>query len=61
VETPKGYHVLKVYERKGGKVAPYEDVKEAVLEVLLKKKRADRLITLLADLRENATLERLID
>ena len=61
VETDRGYHILKVYERKGGKVEPFEDVNERVLEVLIQKKRSDRLNRLLQGLRENAQVERLIN
>ena len=60
VESDVGYHILKVYGRKGGRLAPYIEVKEKVREELLKKIRADRLISLIATLKESAKIERLI-
>jgi len=59
VESPKGYHLLKVYESKGGQLEAFDKAKDQAKEKLLRKKRADALVALLQTLRASATIERL--
>ncbi len=60
IESDLGYHLLKVYERTGGTVRPFEEVRDEVREKLLASKRSERLSELIATLREGAEIERLM-
>lgn len=60
VESEQGYHLFKVYERLGGRLIPFEEVKEQAGDMLLKQRRGERLSSLVKSLREKATIERLL-
>jgi len=59
IESERGYHLLKVYDSKGGVLEPFEKVKDKVHEKVIQKKRADALSGLLRHLRDGASIERL--
>ena len=46
VQTEFGWHVIKLEDRKVGGAQPYEDVKEAIRMVLLRKSVQDKLVEL---------------
>jgi parvulin-like peptidyl-prolyl isomerase len=60
VETENGYHLLKVHERRGGELSPFEEVEEEARRTLLAEKRRAKLNELLESLRESASIERLL-
>lgn len=60
IESDMGYHIIRIYERKGGQLEPYDKVKDRVRDDLIKKMRADKLNALVASLRESAEIERLL-
>lgn len=60
IDSIVGYHLLKVYERTGGTVRPFEEVKEEAREKLLARMRSEKLRELIETLREEAEIERLM-
>lgn len=59
VESDKGYHLLKLYEIQGGRLEPFEKVKDLARERLYRKKRGDLLSGITSTLKESASIERL--
>jgi parvulin-like peptidyl-prolyl isomerase len=59
VETDKGYHIMKVYESKGGTLESFDTVKDQVRQKLLTKKRGEALSGLISRLEGAAKIERL--
>jgi peptidyl-prolyl cis-trans isomerase C len=53
VQTPLGFHVLKVLEKKPGKLLPFEDAQASARELL----RQELLFHYLKELRKKATIE----
>jgi len=59
IETEKGYHVMKVYEAKGGALQPFDSVKDEARQKLITKRRGDALSGLIGRLEGSAKIERL--
>lgn len=57
VETPFGYHLIKVEEKKAARSLPFEEVKEKLMEKLKNGKVEKRMMTYLLALREKAKIE----
>ena len=57
VNTPAGFHIIKLEERSPGKLRPFDEVKGEIEELLTKKKSDVRFNTWLADLRKAAAIE----
>ncbi len=60
VEGEDGYHLLKVYEIKGGRLEPFDKVRDDARQRLLSKKRADALNAILSRLKGPAQIERFL-
>jgi parvulin-like peptidyl-prolyl isomerase len=58
IETDDGYHLLKVYQKQGGELKPFDEVEEQVREQVLTRKKDERIRSLVASLREKAEIER---
>lgn len=56
VQTRFGFHIIKVKERKEGKIKNYEEVKKDLENSLLNKKRKERFDTLVAELKSKAKI-----
>lgn len=57
VETPEGFHILRLDERHSGETLPFETVKDQIQDQLLEQKRQDALSQWTEDLRKNADIE----
>jgi parvulin-like peptidyl-prolyl isomerase len=57
VETPLGYHVIRNTAREDGGPAEFEDVREAIRELLRHARRGEAIAALVAELREKAVVE----
>lgn len=57
VETPFGYHLIKVEEKKAERSLPFEEVKEKLMEKLKNGKVEKQMMTYLLALREKAKIE----
>jgi peptidyl-prolyl cis-trans isomerase C len=57
LESPYGWHLVRVTTRRPGGVAPFESVRGRVLERWREQRRAARLAELLADLRRRQPLQ----
>jgi len=57
VNTPAGFHIIKLEEKTPGKLKPYDEVKGEVEELLFKKKSEERFNQWLAELRQAAAIE----
>jgi peptidyl-prolyl cis-trans isomerase SurA len=57
VNTPAGFHIIKLEERTPGKLKPFDDVKGEINEMLYKKKSEERFNLWLAGLRTSAAIE----
>lgn len=57
VNTPAGFHIIKLEERSPGKLRPFDEVKGEIEELLIKKKSDERFNQWLADLRKSAAIE----
>jgi peptidyl-prolyl cis-trans isomerase SurA len=57
VNTPAGFHIIKLEERKPGEVKPFNEVKGSVEELLFKKKSEERFKQWVAELRNAAAIE----
>jgi peptidyl-prolyl cis-trans isomerase SurA len=57
VNTPAGFHVIKLEERKPGEVKPFNEAKGFVEELLFKKKSEERFKLWLEELRSAASIE----
>jgi peptidyl-prolyl cis-trans isomerase SurA len=57
VNTPAGFHIIKLEERTPGKLKPFDEVKGEVSEMLYKKKSEERFNLWLAGLRTAAAIE----
>ena len=51
VQTQFGFHIIKIKERKEGKIKNYDEVKKDLENSLINKKRKDRFDTLVAELK----------
>ena len=60
VETKFGYHIIKVFDKKLGKVIPYEEVKEFIEKFLQEKESNERLAAHIAELKKDAKTEILL-
>jgi peptidyl-prolyl cis-trans isomerase C len=59
VENDDGYHLLKLYDRQGGQLEPFDKVREDAKARLLAKKRSDLLAGVVSGLKASATIERI--
>ncbi|MBI3449779.1 MAG: peptidylprolyl isomerase [Acidobacteria bacterium] len=57
VESESGYHVVKVYEERGGRLETYDKVRDAAREKLRLKRRGDAIASVLSRLRTTAKIE----
>jgi len=57
IESPFGYHIIKVEERKEALLEPYEQAKENIREKLLQEKRTARVNEFLEKATEDAKVE----
>jgi peptidyl-prolyl cis-trans isomerase SurA len=57
VNTPAGFHIIKLEERTPGKLRPYDEVKGEINEMLFKKKSEERFSQWVAGLRAAAAIE----
>jgi len=57
VNTPAGFHIIKLEERTPGKLKPFDEVKGEIEEMLYKKKSEERFNLWLAELRTAAAIE----
>jgi peptidyl-prolyl cis-trans isomerase SurA len=57
VNTPAGFHIIKLEEKSPGKLRPFDEVKGEIEELLIKKKSDERFNQWLADLRKSAAIE----
>ncbi len=58
IETPDGYHLLVVTERRPAGVAPFEEARPAVEQALLESERRHRQQAYVDELRKTAKIER---
>jgi peptidyl-prolyl cis-trans isomerase C len=61
VETPFGYHLIKVEEKKAARKLKYDDVKMDLAGYIYQKKMRDRYEQFVSDLRKKADVKVLID
>jgi len=61
VQGENGYHILKSLERLGGKLEPFEKVKDDARRRLMAKKRGDALSALISRLSETAEIARMLE
>ena len=57
VNTPAGFHIIKLEQKTPGEVKPFEEVKGSIEELLYKKKSEERFNQWLAELRKSAAIE----
>jgi peptidyl-prolyl cis-trans isomerase SurA len=57
VNTPAGFHIIKLEERTPGKIRTFEEVKGEIEELLYKKKSEERFNQWLAELKKAASIE----
>jgi parvulin-like peptidyl-prolyl isomerase len=60
VSTKLGYHIIKVSDKKGGGVAPYEEARELIKKFLQKEEAKKRLAAHIGKLRGEANIEILL-
>ncbi len=56
-ETPFGFHIAKVYDRKAGGIAPLAAVRENIVAAIMHDRRTDALHTYLDQLKAEARIE----
>jgi peptidyl-prolyl cis-trans isomerase SurA len=57
VNTPSGFHIIKLEEKSPGKMRPFAEVKGEIEDLLFKKKSEERFNQWLAELRKAAAIE----
>jgi peptidyl-prolyl cis-trans isomerase C len=60
VETPFGYHLIKVYEKKPKAITAYEEIKPKIVQFLTQEKLKQEVEGYLIKLREDAKIERFL-
>jgi parvulin-like peptidyl-prolyl isomerase len=60
VEGETGYHIVKVYQRRGGRLKLFADVSDEARGRLLSRKRREFLVALVETLRQSAEIERIL-
>ena len=60
VETPFGFHIIKVLEKRGPRTAPLEEVAPQVKEFLTNQQRTSAIQALVADARSKSKVEVLL-
>ena len=60
VETPFGFHVVKVHERRAARTAPFDEVSGQIKEFLTQGQREKKLDELVAQARNKAKIEILV-
>ena len=58
IESPVGYHIIEVTERRPAGVVPFEEARAAVEKALLESERRQRQQAYLAELRKTAKIDR---
>jgi len=56
IRTKDGFHILKVAERTGGEVKPFETVKEDCRRAVMTRKQAEMLSQITSGLRSTADI-----
>ena len=57
IETPMGYHLVQVLDRKSPGVTDFSQVKDAIVQTLVNQEKKQRQAAFVADLRKKATIE----
>lgn len=57
-ETDQGMHILKIIERKGAELVPFEDVKQKIYEYLYEQRMQEELLKLVAEIKDRTPIER---
>ena len=60
VETPFGYHLIKVFDKKPGRVLPYAEVAPRIKTYLAKEKEKKEVNVYLEGIKKNAQIDRLL-
>jgi peptidyl-prolyl cis-trans isomerase C len=60
VETPFGFHIIRVTERRGARTAPFEEVKGQIKEFLTQGQRGKRLDDFITQIKTRARIEILV-
>jgi peptidyl-prolyl cis-trans isomerase C len=60
VETPFGYHIIKVTDKKGAETISFKDAKPRIEEYLMNQKIGSKVSTLLEEKRKDAKIEILL-
>lgn len=58
LRSDRGYHLLMVYETKGGALRPFDEVKDEVRKRVFENKKAEQIAKLVNRLREEGKVER---
>ncbi len=61
VETPFGFHIIKVHDKKSEGIAPYEDIKDFIGKFLKQMISKKKLASHIEELREKAQIEILLN
>lgn len=61
VQSPYGWHIIRVTDERSGSQQKLEDVKDQIVQILQQQARADSYQQYLDDLRAKATIEILVD
>jgi len=60
-ETPYGYHIVKLYERRAARTAPFEQVRHRIAQDLLERRRQEALDAFVDSLKAKAVIEHVTD
>jgi len=58
VETRFGYHLIKVYDKKPGKIMAYDEIKNLLTERLQQEKTQQEAVKYIADLKKTAKIKK---
>lgn len=58
VETRFGYHLIKVYDKKPGKILAYDEIKELLIQRLRQEKTQQEAAKYIADLKKDAKIKK---
>ena len=58
VETQFGYHLIKVYDKKPGKILAYDEIKEMLAERLRQEKTQQEAVKYIAELKKTAKIKK---
>lgn len=57
INTPTGYYIIKLEEKRPGLAKPFEEVKGQISDLLYRKKSEERFSQWLQELRKGAAIE----